>query len=755
MRKFTLRKKVVGAVALSLALMGSLPAMAMAAPADSSWIQAPTSAKTITANDTLLTTYGVRAGSAGGDYLGISNTNFDFTSGGASSTTQFMPYKEAALDNANKARLAIFGSDINENPNPYLYNLFYNANGYNGSATFANASTTAATSWMNNPHSWGDTAGAASKNVFTGSDTVQGAEFGIPDIIYGATDKVCWGNFSPADTVWYTASKDGSSVANGDFTGLGNNATYVHNDSTNVWTQIYTMGQLASTADNMSGTTRYGKAVDSAVNYEKAIKGNVLYVASKIDSGTAKKKVAYLYAIDGDASTAYFFTPEASKLTSASNTGKGSVVAATLTGTPSTEYGANNATVSIGYMDVLPFITDTYNSGNAYQGTIYNSKGEASEQSAAGIAMAVENYVTMSPACTLNYSTASNQLKDVDVIIYNTSTKLKKGADVASTIGTSGGKNLSGIANSGDYANGLTGAAVEAWAKKLGFTGKVIGGDDYGTSTNQPVPGTADAVSGGAAPMLYCQRNYTADRDSRAAWAISQVYPELYGNNSDATYGYWVNKVYHVKTASVPAVVQFMTNDSTATTYTADTAATIEKNAQAGFDWWTSKGSKAAPWSGYAYYNGSTRASFIDTDSSKNAASEEPKDTIGIFAPSALWTAAAKAQPAAQKANPMTVKAGSTTVKFKTLKKKNVTVTASKVLTVKKAQGTVTYAKVRATGNGVKNAKITMNKSGKITLKKGAIAKGKTAKIKVKVTAAGNANYKSATKIVTVKIKAK
>ena len=750
MRKFTLRKKVVGAVALSLALASSLPALAMASPADSSWIQAPTSAKTITDSDTLLTTYGVRAGSAGGDYLGISNTNFDFTSGRATSTTQYLPYKDAALDNANKARLAIFGSDINENPNPYLYNLFYNANGFNGTNTFANASTTAATSWMNNPHSWGDTAGAASTNVFTGAGTVQGAEFGIPDIIYGATDKVCWGNFNPSGTVWYKAADDdGNSVANGVFKALGDSATYVHNDSSNVWTQIYTMGQLASTADSMTGTTRYGKAVDSAVNYEKAIKGNVLYVASKIDGGTAKKKVAYLYAIDGDASTAYFFTPEASKLTSASNTGKGSVVAATLTGTPSVDYGANNATVSIGYMDVLPFITDTYNSGAAYQGTIYNNKGEASEQSAPGIAMAVENYVTMSPACTLDYSTASNQLKDVDVIIYNTSTNLKKNSE-GLVIGTSGGKNLSGIVNSGDYASGLTGSAVEAWAKTLGFTGKVIGGDDYGTSTNQPVPGTAEAVSGGAAPMLYCQRNYTADRDSRAAWAISQVYPELYGNNPDATYGYWVNKIYHVKTASVPAVVQFMTNDSTATTYDDSTAAAIEQNAQAGYDWWTNTGSKSAAWSAYAYYNGSSRASFIDTDATKNAASEEPKDTIGIFAPSALWTAAQPAaQPVAQPVDQkITFKKQTKIVKAAKLKKKKQVV---KITKAKGANTTVTYSITKVNKN---KAKFSINKkNGKITIKKG-LKKG-TYKVRVKASAAASESYLAASKTVVITIKVK
>ncbi len=98
-------------------------------------------------------------------------------------------------------------------------------------------------------------------------------------------------------------------------------------------------------------------------------------------------------------------------------------------------------------------------------------------------------------------------------------------------------------------------------------------------------------------------------------------------------------------------------------------------------------------------------------------------------------------------ANPLTVKAKSVKVKFSALKKKAQSLAVSKVVTFsKKGQGALTYAKVSG------NKKITINKkTGKVTVAKG-LKKG-TYKVKVKIKAAGNANYKaSAYKAVAFKI---
>ena len=68
------------------------------------------------------------------------------------------------------------------------------------------------------------------------------------------------------------------------------------------------------------------------------------------------------------------------------------------------------------------------------------------------------------------------------------------------------------------------------------------------------------------------------------------------------------------------------------------------------------------------------------------------------------------------------------------------------VITLKKAKGKVTYKKVK----GTKKIAVA-KKTGKVTVKKG-IKKG-TYKVKVRVTAAGNKNYKKRTRLVTFKVK--
>ena len=85
------------------------------------------------------------------------------------------------------------------------------------------------------------------------------------------------------------------------------------------------------------------------------------------------------------------------------------------------------------------------------------------------------------------------------------------------------------------------------------------------------------------------------------------------------------------------------------------------------------------------------------------------------------------------------------TVKFtKTVNansKKNITATVAKV---SKAQGTVTYK--------TSNKKVTVNKKGALVVKKGL---KKAVTVKVTVTAKGNKNYKSAKKVVSIKVNVK
>jgi len=106
------------------------------------------------------------------------------------------------------------------------------------------------------------------------------------------------------------------------------------------------------------------------------------------------------------------------------------------------------------------------------------------------------------------------------------------------------------------------------------------------------------------------------------------------------------------------------------------------------------------------------------------------------------------ASPVAKKANTLTLKAKKMTkIKAKKMKKKAKSFNLSKFVTISGAQGPVTYAK--ASGN----KKITVAPNGTVTLKK-KIKKG-TYKVKVNVTAAGNANFNAVTKAVTFKVKVK
>lgn len=102
----------------------------------------------------------------------------------------------------------------------------------------------------------------------------------------------------------------------------------------------------------------------------------------------------------------------------------------------------------------------------------------------------------------------------------------------------------------------------------------------------------------------------------------------------------------------------------------------------------------------------------------------------------------------AKATNPITAKGKTAIVKVKAVRKKAQVLAKAKVLTVSKNQGKVTFTKV----SGSKNLTIAKT-TGKITVKKK--TKKGTYKIKVKVTAAGNANYKTAARTATVTVKVK
>jgi hypothetical protein len=150
----------------------------------------------------------------------------------------------------------------------------------------------------------------------------------------------------------------------------------------------------------------------------------------------------------------------------------------------------------------------------------------------------------------------------------------------------------------------------------------------------------------------------------------------------------------------------------------------------------------AAAYTDAAYTPDSVKAIAAAVEAVKNA--KKTGDSNKIAEATAALNAAMK-NAVAKKANTLVVKAK--TIKHKAKKTKKYKV--SKGIKVSKNQGAVTFKKLKG------SKKITINATtGKIKVKKG-LKKGKTYKVKVKVTAAGNDNYLAGSKTVTFKVKVK
>lgn len=105
----------------------------------------------------------------------------------------------------------------------------------------------------------------------------------------------------------------------------------------------------------------------------------------------------------------------------------------------------------------------------------------------------------------------------------------------------------------------------------------------------------------------------------------------------------------------------------------------------------------------------------------------------------------------AKKANPLTVKTKNKTIKAKKLKSKKL---KYKAVTAKNAKGKLTCSIVKKGTAKKLYKKLKITNKGTLTLKKGKYAK-KSYKIKLKITAKGNASYLSKTVTKTIKIKVK
>lgn len=146
----------------------------------------------------------------------------------------------------------------------------------------------------------------------------------------------------------------------------------------------------------------------------------------------------------------------------------------------------------------------------------------------------------------------------------------------------------------------------------------------------------------------------------------------------------------------------------------------------------------------YAYYSDAKCTKAVKAANVIKAGTYYVRATVAADDNFKAATSAAVKFTVAKAAQPMTAKTRTATLAYSKVKAANQKLAAAKVVTVTKNQGTVSYKKISG------NAKITVASNGTVTVKKG-LAKGKY-KVKVRVTAKGNANYKSGYKDVTFTI---
>ena len=145
----------------------------------------------------------------------------------------------------------------------------------------------------------------------------------------------------------------------------------------------------------------------------------------------------------------------------------------------------------------------------------------------------------------------------------------------------------------------------------------------------------------------------------------------------------------------------------------------------------------------YAYFSDAACTKAVKTANVKAAGTYYVKATLAAGANHNGATSAAAKLTIASAAQPMKLKAVKRTAKLAKVKKKAVTVAAPLKFT-KKAQGKVTYARV---AKGSAKCLTVNKKNGKVTVKRG--TKKGTYKVKIKITAKGNKNYKSGSKTIT------
>lgn len=641
----------------AMVLGGAAPALALN---KQSW-DIPTSETPVVTSDGYrwATGTGEHGSAVAGEYVGLSqvvNEIYATTGNGIDTTNyKYNPY------------FGIFGTTVNENPDPYVANLMYNW--YveeQGTSTTLQKSDNAMINYLFTK-SKGSAIGLDNDSQRNGTSITLSFR---PDVLgLSATYTDQWGDAIKAinniskDSEYYQAASD-TYVGDENYDPIivGYDESNFIKQTQNIYNYAKAAAQVDENAQEkgLKICTRYGDSLEVAQQYELATKGSMLYTLAKIAGGTVKKKtVAYVKSIDG--------------------TGKDATV--TLIGNPDPRVSREKTHHMEGLVATTNNLANVLNPDLEWEGVTTQ-----------------DQKVT----CTVA------DLAQADVIILALPDNLSYNFKASDGTGVTWTKK--GEATDEDYGQSATRGDGEGHYKNQFWgpqepTNTLV--DNIKAALN--AEGSAKAKKLAKKNILSCVQEGSSSSDGGSIEAYSQyplmnafVYPEIASQTEQ--YGYWLDKIAHIKIDKVSEVTQRLCCDLTLAdgktldfTYNEDVADRIQTTYEEGINYYLSN--KTAIDAEYPWL---TLTDDFDTSA---------------------------VAPTAQN-----LKAKKSTLKIKRGKSAWVQV-----------NGCMTSLSFKSN-----NKKVTVTKAGKVKVKKGA-KKGSTAKITV--TAAKSAQYKAAKIVVKVKVK--
>ena len=245
--------------------------------ADSSWT-APTTPKNIADYSNTIKIAGHAANTTAAQYLGgnlVTNRSGDISAKDIATTAQ------EQLDSVSTiTQVGAFGTDINENPDPYYWNHFYN---YWAAANNATQTSDTVKLISANPIVADTTAIYGEYDALL-SDTAIGLPHSLgqkPDILLGigSNNNKTYSDYLKNMLDYIDGSYNPKLVP------------YTCNDLNDSIDKMYSLSDAMDEVKAETGKTgRYGDTLPIAQNYEEYIKGLQLYAMSQIEAGEVEKK---------------------------------------------------------------------------------------------------------------------------------------------------------------------------------------------------------------------------------------------------------------------------------------------------------------------------------------------------------------------------------------------------------------------------------------------------------------------------------